>query len=443
LTLPALLLLILGLGRVEAGTATLISTGPKQRYTEDIPVIDIRAFGYRPVHVPAPDLSPLAPELPNLKQSRGSDPANPYAVIRQNGPSFGQTGARVRYEITLANYESISHTYQLMDRLPAGLAFVPGSAIDLTYDPRTRSLSWHGSLAPGNLDYLIEDSPIALPYLDLSDFGAVNLCDAFIAGGEDCDDASITFNLGINGYTTNLYGEVLSQLAVSSNGLVLSNSKELGDTNQWLPDGNAPNFLLAGLWRDADLTQSGRWHAAIIRGLVEGHDVFYAQWHDAPHENDFNLTARYAIAVVLERDGNLTDQPLVGHAFYLYDNISDPAQTVAQGYTIGIEDKLGQRGATFAYGPCCGELRAPQGYPPASGTTLHLRSALFGADNSYSRTLSFEAIVNGQVPETIVNTVTASSNSMNPELADVWATHYLYVRLQTYLPFLRIGWGIP
>ena len=37
--------------------------------------------------------------------------------------------------------------------------------------------------------------------------------------------------------------------------------------------------------------------------------------------------------------------------FFIYDNISDPAQTVAQGYTIGIEDKLGVRGVTYAYAP--------------------------------------------------------------------------------------------
>ena len=43
-------------------------------------------------------------------------------------------------------------------------------------------------------------------------------------------------------------------------------------------------FVLAGLWRDVGRRRpsSGRWHAAIISGLVQGHDVFYAQWHDAP-----------------------------------------------------------------------------------------------------------------------------------------------------------------
>jgi len=276
-----------------------------------------------------------------------------------------------------------------------------------------------------------------LPYLDLTDFGAINLCDDFIASGEDCDDVTVTFNLGVNGYTTNLYGEVLSQLTVSSNGLILGDgltgvSLAISDPyghNQWLPDTIAPGFALAGLWRDADMTTSGRWHAAIISGLVQGHDVFYAQWHDAPHANDPDLTARHAIAVLLNGDGSMA-----GHAFFIYDNISDPAQTVAQGYTIGIEDKLGVRGVTHAYAPCCGDPQPPQGYPPR--TTLHLRPVLFGTANDYRRTFSYEAIVNGQVPETITNTAVAASSSGNPALAHVWSTHYLYVRRPIYIPLL-------
>ena len=138
-----------------------------------------------------------------------------------------------------------------------------------------------------------------------------------------------------------------------------------------------PSLLLAGLWRDADLTHHGRWHGAIISGLIQDHDLFYAQWHDAPHVNDPDLTARHAIAIVLNSN-NQAWQPLAGHAFFIYDNISDIAGTVAQGYTIGIEDKLGLRGVTHAYAPCCSDPRTPIGYPPDSGTTLHLQPVLFG-----------------------------------------------------------------
>ncbi len=440
LALPLSLFLLLENAQSQTEPADLVAIGPGQRYTEQIPVIDIGDFGYRPVQVTLAAAPTHSEQVLGFQRGGGSDPQNPYAVIRQTGPAFAAPGAAAHFEITLANYESLTHTFQLADTLPAELRYVPGSANGLTYEPKTRTLSWRGTLAPGDLDYLVEESPVTIPYLDLADFGAVNLCDDFVAGGEDCDEVAVTFNLGVNGYTTNLDGQVLSQLTLSANGLLLGDSTAIPTVhshNQWLPDAAAPGFLLAGLWRDNNFggvtsTASGRWHAAIISGLVEGHDVFYAQWHDAPHAGDPNLTVRHAIAVVLDGDGGLT-----GHAFFIYDNISDPAQTVALGYTIGIEDRLGLRGATHAYAPCCGDPQPPQGYPPPAGTTLHLRPLLFGGNNDYQRTFSFAAIVDGQVPETIINTAAATSSSADPALANVWATHYLNVRLQTYLPLLR------
>jgi hypothetical protein len=452
-----LLMLLLGDTRSQAASAALITIGSGQRYTEHIPIVDVREHGYRPARVPTAEVMGFLEQGPDFQQGGGSDPQNPYAVIRQIGPRYASPGATAPFEITLANYESFTQTYRLADTLPSGLQYVPSSADDLTYEPSTGTLSWQGELAPGDLDYLIEASPVAIPYLDLADFGLANLCDDFIAGGEDCDEVAVTFNLGVNGYVANLYGQVLSQITLSPNGLLLGDGPaEAAATvpnayghNQWLPDAAAPGFLLAGLWRDVNMggvtrAANGRWHAAIIRGLIEDHDVFYAQWHDSPHAGDPNLTARHAIALALEGGASAGSRRiLTGHAFFIYDNVSDPAQTVARGYTIGIEDRPGQRGATHAYAPCCGDPHPPQGYPPVAGTVLHLRPVLFGANNDYRRTFSFEATVDGQVPETVINTAYATSSSADPALADVWATHYLYVRLQTFLPLLQADEAVP
>ncbi|MBK8989844.1 MAG: DUF11 domain-containing protein [Chloroflexi bacterium] len=445
--LPVLLFMLLDVAQGEGDPVGFVVTGSGQRYTENIPIINIRDFGYQPAQIPPGTPSslqqvqgrPFILQPSSFQSGGGSDPHNPYAVIRKTAPAFIQPGGKVRYEITLANYESVTYTYRLTDTLPPQLTYVADSASDLVYDPAARTLSWQGELSPGNLDYVIEENSPALPYLDLAAFGAVNLCDEFVARGESCDDASVTINLGVNGYTTNLYGEVLSQLTVSANGLVLANGAAAGGHNLWLPDAAAPGLLLAGLWRDVDMgggdtAPNGRFHAAIISGLVQGYDIFYAQWHDAPHVNDPDLTARHGIAILLNKDADL---PAAAHVFFIYDNFSDPAQTVAQGYTIGIADKLGARGVTYAYAPCCGDSHPPQGYPLTAGTTLHLRPVLFGAANDYRRTFSYEAIVNAQVPETITSTAVAVSSSGNPALAHAWSTHYLYVRWQTYLPFLR------
>lgn len=457
--LPLLAVALAAQAQEQPNSDSLTIVGPGQRYTETVPVINIHAHGYQPValptgspvnHSPSDSSRPQFHNSP-LNRGGGSDPNNPYAIIRKTGPIFMQPGGTAQYEITLNNFESITHTYQLVDTLPSGLSYVPDSANGLDYDANIRTLSWQGELAPGNLDYVIEEYSPALPYLDLAAFGAVNLCDDFVANGESCDDVTVTFNLGVNGYTTNLYGEVLSQLTVSSNGLILASDTAVSHTyahNKRLPDATTPGFVLAGLWRDTamgggDAPPNGRFHAAIISGLIDGHDVFYAQWHDAPHASNSDLTARHAIAMLLNGDGSTSTgsaQDMAGQVFFIYDNISVPAQLVAQGYTIGVADKLGARGVTYAYAPCCGDAQPPQGYPPTSGTTLHLRPVLFGAGNAYSRTFSYEAVVTAPVPETIVNTAVVTSSSPDPALAYAWSTHYLYVRQQLFLP-LTIGGG--
>lgn len=265
---PLAFFILLDVAQGEGEPVGLVVTGPGQRYTENIPVFDVRGFGYQPVVLPSAPDTAIATVI---EQGGGSDPNNPYAIIRKTAPTFLHPGATAHYEITLANYESITHTYRLTDTLPPKLAYVPDSvtstsptelgrsvqANGLTYDPDTRTLTWQGELSPGHLDYVIEETSLTLPYLDLADFDAVNLCADFTANGEDCNDVTVTFNLGVNGYTTNLYGEVLSQLIVSSNGLILGADTTIPDPhghNQWLPDATAPGFVLAGLWRDVDLT---------------------------------------------------------------------------------------------------------------------------------------------------------------------------------------------
>src|SRR5690606_6557149 len=121
------------------------------------------------------------------------------------------------------------------------LTYVSGSATGLTYDAATRTLSWKGELAPGQLDIVIAQTGTPLPYLDLADFGAANLCDDFIASGDNCDDVTVTFNLGVNGYSFTLYGQTLSQITLSSNGLALGAVPAAHDQNQWLPDPAAPS----------------------------------------------------------------------------------------------------------------------------------------------------------------------------------------------------------
>lgn len=436
LLLPLGMLLAL-LANTAAGpeTAGIAFWSPRQGYTETVPVIDLRAYGYPPL-----SLTPGAGDTVLGNRAVGTDPHNPYAPLRKHGPEALLPGAVAAYDITLANYESVTRTYRLTDTLPASLAFVPGSAPDLTYDPAARTLTWTGSLPPGGLDYLITADGLSLPYLDLADYGAPNLCADFWAAGAACRDTAVTFNLGVNGYTAMLYGQPQRQVTVAVNGVVSGSAGAPAGENQWLPHAATSGPLLAGLWWNADMgaapVGNGRWHAAILRGLLPGYDLFYAQWHDAAHAADPDLTVRHAVALVLGETGELA-----GHIFFIYDNISAPAQLAAQGYTIGIADRIGQRGRTYAHAACCGSDQAPQGYPPPAGTTLQLRPVLFSGSGAYWRTFRYAARVIAPPPETVVNTVTVRSSSPDPALAAQWATHYLAVRWRVFLPLLQRAGG--
>lgn len=392
--------------------------------------------------------------LPDPEQGGGSNPQNPLAFIRQTGPAFAAPDQLVEYAITLSNYEAMTRTFTLTNRLPLALTFVASSDRELVYHPATRELTWQGEIAPGHLDYLIEPAAVSLPYLDLALFGAPNLCDDLILTQGNCDDATITLNLGVNGYQYPFYGQTWYSLTLSPDGLLLLG--EPGTTsppaalayepdlatprapdaaapqghNQWLPNPIPPNALIAPLWYDVDMTHGGRWHTAILQGLIEGYDVLYLQWHNAPHATHPNITTRYAAALLLG------DGPLSGQVFFIYDNITSPMALVQAGYTIGVEDYPGQRGLTYAYAPCCGEPPPPQGFPPAAGTTLQLHPVIYG--QNYSRIFTYTVQVAGQVPQTIANTAAVTSNSPDPFLAYGWSTHYLYLRHLMYLP-LTVG----
>ena len=372
-----------------------------------------------------------------------SDPANPYAFMRKDGPSVAETGDVVTYRIHLSNYEAVTRTVQVTESLPVHIEVVPESLADgLSYNAVTRQLSWQGEVPPAHLVYQRLPDGLQLPYIDLAAYGVPNLCLTL----PDCDETAVTFNLGINNRHFSYFGSLLSEITVSPNGILTVGPLADARHNKWLPDTSVQTAVLAGLWRDVDMrlvvppegegdpvTLGGRWHAALLTGLLPGHEVFYVQWHNAAAASDLDNTTRHALALAL---GNGS---YAGHIFTIYDNIAHPEKVLADGYTIGLSDPTGSRGATVAFADCCG-TRPPQGYPPATGTTWHLAPVLLHPENAQT-TLSYRAVVTAAVPETVTTTAIAHTDSPNPDTQMVWATHTLFVRELTYLPLIQLGDG--
>ena len=393
------------------------------------PIIDLAEHGFQSVTLPT-------------STSRESDPNNPFVTVRKHGPPVTSPNSTVHFAIEVNNYEHVTRTFKISETLPPSLRLVADchipdacdSADSLTHNPTTNTLTWQGNIPPANLDYIIAPSFINLPYIDLANFDVPNLCNTFQEEmNGQCYQASVTFNLGINNYASTIYGVRQHQLTVTTDGSILfgDHAATIHGHNQMLPQKIRPNGIMAGLWREVDMTISGRWHVAILNGLIDGHDVFYAQWHDAPSSDNPNVTTRHAIAVVLDGMGEHD-----GHIFYIYDNVSDSAALAQDGYTIGIEDSMGLRGSSYAYAPCCHVSSPMLGYPPSSNTTLHLNPTLLNYRAEFSRVLTYLAMVNASVPSTIMSTVNVSSDSPDPTLLHTWSTHYLSVRNQTYLPLV-------
>jgi len=379
----------------------------------DLPVLDLAAAGFQAAAMPA---------------DRQTVTAVPAAVSK-TAVSTATPGDEVVYTVTLRNSGPVTETVTLTDVLPPQVELV-GADVPLAYNLADRTLQWTGEISPGRLDYSLTSLPAGLSYLDLDGYGLPNLCDSFIAAGGDCDDTAVTFNLGAEGYSVSLYGRRYEQIRVSANGLLFLDESPTGDPH-WLPAAQSSGLKIAGLWQDLDLTSGGRWHAAILSGYLAGRDVFYVQWHDAPHAANPDLASRFAIALTVDQQGH---EPTAGSGeiFYLYDHIAQPDALIAAGYAIGLQDSAGQRGFTYAY---AGPDAPPRGAPPASGTTLRWAPHFYGTD--YSLSFTYRVRVTGRIPETAVNTAATTWSDGRSE----WATHYLSIRHQTYLPLVAVAGG--
>jgi hypothetical protein len=189
---------------------------------------------------------------------------------------------------------------------------------------------------------------------------------------------------------------------------------------------------MAGLWRDIDMSGGvGDWYAAVITGLLSNpaDKVFYVNWHNAGQFGAPLTTSRNAIAIVL--DGQ--SEP-AGRIYFIYDDITNGDKLNSEGFSIGVENKTGTEGLTYAFAPClsasCVAAEAV-GSLPADGTTLRLDPAIVGG--SSARIFTYRVEVTAVPPSLITNTVTATSDGPASELV---ALADLLVEYRVYLPLV-------
>jgi uncharacterized repeat protein (TIGR01451 family) len=366
-----------------------------------------------------------------VQKAYGSD----LAALSKTAPAHAQPGQIVTYTIALDNLDAISHTFSLTDTLPAGLTYVPDSATGgLSYNSATRQFTWSSEMGPGTLGYVVTE--VAEPsYVNL---GSDNLCVSFDPI-EYCDDGIIQFDLTSSSYSYTFYDETLTDILVSANGMVfgpegrgVSNCTVCTALPQPFPESTIINQVMAGLWRDIDMSGGvGEWHAAVITGLLSNptDKVFYVNWHDAGQFGAPLTTSRNAIAVVLDGQSEPS-----GRIYYIYDDLTNGNLLNSEGFSIGVENKMGTEGLTYAFAPCRSAACVaanPVGSLPANGTTLRLDPAIVGG--SSARIFTYQVEVTAVPPAIISNTVTATSDG---PAAELMALADLLVEYRVYLPLV-------
>lgn len=353
---------------------------------------------------------------------RKSYTSAPLLLTKEPSVLSAGTGDVVTYTITLSNRDIVSNTYSLTDTLPAGVEYVPGSATGgLVYDGVNHVFTWTNEVGPGAIEYTFaEVTP--LPYVNLGDIGAQNLCELW---GGDCDDTTVGWNLGANSYT--FYGETLSQIRQNANGMFFGPEGWLGSAcsacNQHMPEPTEVNQVIGGLWRDVDARYNppvgtGEWYGGyILTGLLPNpaDEVFYGNWHEVGQYDDPTIVTSHGIAVVM--DGQ--SEP-AGRIYFIYDDTT-PDLTI-NGYAVGVEDKYGLFGTTHSFTQCSGGPcipHPPVGSPPADGTTLRFDPVYSSGDSV--KTFTYQATVTAEAPDLLTNVVEVTSDSPDPEAQDMWA----------------------
>jgi uncharacterized repeat protein (TIGR01451 family) len=264
-----------------------------------------------------------------------------------------EPGDTVNYTITvLPNVLNEDVTYWITDTIPAGLTYVPGSALatDGTVSVTGNQLTWTGEMGMLVRRYEMstsnEDPNCAVPlansgaYLDLAAFGV--LPNSSIFGN------TLWFSAFSTGAPINYWGTEHTGINFTDDGMAFFSSTPGATpwTNLSIPNAADPNNLLAMFWSDFEVVYDAATNRGVslatLGGTGEGGGVIIE--YDAVEPFPAGSTSnRMDFEVFVWR--SVDDTPGSPEIIFAYDNINfEPAVG-----TVGIENATGSDGIQFAY----------------------------------------------------------------------------------------------
>lgn len=267
--------------------------------------------------------------MPIAVDAQASTSANLTKVVDKAQASQGDV---LTYQIDVSN-GLITDIIDIIDVLPEGLSFVPGSASGSVSDGIEMSplsmngdeLYWSFKLNVGGLNVNESSSPYG--YFPLASLGIAPAgCPA------DCDDGSLQFT-GLPSFDFN--GQSYTSIIMSVNGAIevgTASGQAASASNQDLPSPNAPNNLLAPFWTDLNLSAGGNWYIAVLNDGVSNFIV--AEWEDVQLYGD---PTAFSFQVWIEAG--------TSNIWYVYDSIP----SVPGNLTVGVENDDGSVGDAYYF----------------------------------------------------------------------------------------------
>jgi len=286
--------------------------------------------------------------------------SSPDVLSKTVDAATAAEGEPLNYEISIVNGQ-LAGQIDMVDTIPDGLSYVPGSASSVVTNGTTIALgvgggtvTWSGTLNIGGIDVTAGPAPFgyfSLASLGVSPFGCPS----------NCDDGGFTLNIPAFNYN----GASYSQVIWSVNGTLeagTASGQASSFFNQNLPSPSLPNNLLAPFWADLNLGAGGQWYVAVLNSGPNQWTVY--EWENVPRFGD--TTQRYTFQIWVQNTG-------AGGIWFVYDGLG-----VAGVATVGAENSDGTVGDSYYYNGI--------GTPPATGTDLVVATLQGG-----TATISFQA----------------------------------------------------
>ncbi|MFQ5344291.1 MAG: hypothetical protein ACE5F6_22340, partial [Anaerolineae bacterium] len=244
-----------------------------------------------------------------------------------------RSGDVLNYTIRVENSSPIPIAgMSVVDQLPAGLTFVPGSLSEnATYDPTENAVRWTGMLPARGEGYAWDDSDAAsgpeFAWDDRAETMGVRVREEW-----DLADDSSAGPLPI-GFVFPFFDQSFTEFSVSTNGFAAFETftgSYFSNTELPEPDPDrAPGNLLAVFWDDLDMRSGGE-----VYYWSDNVNTLVISWVGVPH---LSQGGPYTFQAILHSDGEI---------LYQYKEM-DPNRSDEA--TVGIQEAGGTDGITVAY----------------------------------------------------------------------------------------------